>query len=200
MVKPGVYISLILLALSGKVSAQYYNLAFKNYSSTNGLSQSEVNCVYMDHEGFLWIGTWFGLNRYDGKYFTHYNHETNNTTSISDNTIKAIAEDSKGNLWFAVYNAGMSVLPYHSTQFRNFKPSPGKKGLLSQYASALLVDRKDNVWLGTEEGLSVYDQNTETFTNITVCPIHKDVLFVRSLYEDASGKIWIGTEKCGLLV
>ena len=96
------YFLLIFLTCSFPAAAQYYNLAFRNYSSNNGLSQSEVNCVFRDNQGFVWIGTEFGLTRYDGRVFTTYYHKVGDSTSIAENTIKDITQDNSGALWIAI--------------------------------------------------------------------------------------------------
>ena len=62
----------ILFSLLFKANCQQYN--FTNYSVSEGLSQSVVNCIYEDHRGFLWFGTnTGGLDRFDGIKFTNYN-------------------------------------------------------------------------------------------------------------------------------
>src|SRR5690242_4679566 len=64
-----------------------------------GLSNNSVRCIYQDHRGFIWIGTYDGLNRYDGYQFKIFRNNFKSNLSLVNNWINAINEDSKGNLW-----------------------------------------------------------------------------------------------------
>src|SRR5688572_196079 len=78
--------------------SQYYNLTFRNFTSSNGLSQSEVETVCEDKYGFIWIGTRFGLTRYDGQEFRTFYHRINDPKSMGENIVTCIRTDSKGEL------------------------------------------------------------------------------------------------------
>lgn len=74
-------------------------LTFTHYGVNNGISQSEIKCIHQDEEGYIWIGTQNGLNKYDGYSFENFYYDPTDIKSISNNWIFAIAEDSVGNLW-----------------------------------------------------------------------------------------------------
>jgi len=92
----------ILLILLFEVASSFSqnNYRFRHLSVEDGLSQNSVNYIFQDHNGFIWLGTQDGLNKYDGYKFTDYRKQINDSNSISDNFILTITEDSKGNLWF----------------------------------------------------------------------------------------------------
>ena len=69
-------------------------------TSDEGLSQNTVDCILKDSRGFMWFGTWNGLNRYDGYTFKVYKKE-DNLHSLSSNFIHSMCEDTEGNLEFA---------------------------------------------------------------------------------------------------
>ncbi len=69
-----------------------------------GLSHGDVFCVHQDHEGYIWIGTTDGLNKYDGIGFTVYKYNQDDTTSLSSSYVNCIYEDKKNNLWIGVLN------------------------------------------------------------------------------------------------
>src|ERR1051326_2560997 len=73
------------------VVAQEPRIEFERVSITQGLSQSEVNCILRDRQGFMWFGTPDGLNRYDGYTFTVYRHNPPDSHSISANYVTAPA-------------------------------------------------------------------------------------------------------------
>src|SRR5215471_15200539 len=76
-------------------------LRFDHFTTQEGLSQSNVNCVYQDSRGFIWIGTRNGLNRFDGYKFVVYNKDPKDSFSLSDDFVTDVAEDKSGNLWIA---------------------------------------------------------------------------------------------------
>src|SRR5687768_8605147 len=64
-----------------------------------GLSNNFVRCIYQDKNGFMWFGTYDGLNRYDGYEFKIFRNNFKNNRSLINSWINAISEDAKGNLW-----------------------------------------------------------------------------------------------------
>ena len=104
-----------------EIYSQYYNLTFRNFSSSNGLSQSEVQSIKEDKYGFIWIGTRFGLTRYDGKEFRTFYHLNNNPNSLGENIVSDIEQDSKGILWFALYNSGISEMNGLNFTFKKYR-------------------------------------------------------------------------------
>src|SRR5882757_3625480 len=78
--------------------SQKQHLQFQHIGTAEGLSQSNGVCILQDSKGFMWFGTQDGLNRYDGYQFKIYKNDPSNTASISNNFIKSIIEDKKGNI------------------------------------------------------------------------------------------------------
>lgn len=123
----------------------------------HGLSNNSVICVYQDHNGFMWFGTFDGLNRYDGYQFKVFRNRVGDTTSLVDNTIYTIQEDKNLNLWIAgrkgvcVFNpVKQSFFPVSFFDLKNqTEKSTGN-------IHALTVDNSD-VFVGTENnGLLVF--------------------------------------------
>lgn len=86
----------VCLAESLYAAPKYY---FKQISLENGLSQSSVKCVLVDERGVMWIGTRFGLNRFDREKITVYQEERENPNSLPYNDIVFLEEDAEGNVW-----------------------------------------------------------------------------------------------------
>src|SRR5262245_13612759 len=95
------------------------NLKFDHISTQDGLSQSNVNCIFQDSRGFIWIGTRDGLNRYDGYKFIIYRYDARDSSSISDDFVADIAEDSSGNLWVATKN-GLNEFHRNTSTFKHY--------------------------------------------------------------------------------
>lgn len=184
---------LLCIGLTYSLRAQYYNLSFRNYSSANGLSQSEVNCVYRDRQGFIWVGTEFGLTRYNGSEFTTYYHRVGDTSSIAENSVRDITQDQNGTLWFAINTAGVSKLEPMSKKFRNYRPGKNGNSILSDSVVCILADRSNRVWIGLQKGISVYDNSSNRFLNLRRAPGSTEDISVNYFQMDANDGVWVGT-------
>ncbi len=80
---------------------------FRNFDTRDGLSHNHVNCLFTDSRGFLWIGTEFGLNRFDGVAFVKWFHIPEESTSILNNKIIKMAEDRYDQLWISTEPTGI---------------------------------------------------------------------------------------------
>src|SRR3712207_6010137 len=72
---------------------------FHRLSTHDGLSNSQVNCIFKDSRGYLWFGTQSGLNRFDGFRFKTYLSKNNDSKSLPNNVVEEIQEDVDGHLW-----------------------------------------------------------------------------------------------------
>ncbi len=90
--------SLIFLLLIS-VSALPLSYEFTRLDNTHGLSNNQIESIFKDSRGFMWFGTNYGMNRYDGYKVKVYKSEKNDTTSLIYNVISDIQEDVNGNLW-----------------------------------------------------------------------------------------------------
>ena len=77
------------------------DMKFKRLDTREGLSSSQVNCTFRDSRGFLWFGTAYGLNRYDGYRMKSYYSNMRDTTTMRDNYVAHIMEAWDGKLWLA---------------------------------------------------------------------------------------------------
>ena len=154
-----------------------------------GLSHNEVTSIVQDNNGFIWMGTRGGLNRYDGYDFKVFNQIPGDSNSLVNPSIESLFVDSKGNIWIGTKSGGVS----------KYNPETGVfKNIVSNYKQASEIlpdnrilsfheDRKGRIWMGTwERGLIVYDEENNTSQQIL------DVALVNSITETASGKIWVG--------
>ena len=73
-----------------------------------GLSNNAVTCIYQDHNGFMWFGTYDGLNRFDGYVFKVFRNKFNDSTSLANNRVSCITEDLLNNLWIGT-SQGISL-------------------------------------------------------------------------------------------
>ena len=103
-----------LPAFAGKAQSDYPFIHIN--SSNSAMSYDDCRVIFQDSRGFMWFGTYKGLNRYDGQRFTAYNRE--DLCGISD-FIHSIEEDNDGNLWIGTDN-GLLIYDYNADRFRIF--------------------------------------------------------------------------------
>ncbi|HEY9045576.1 MAG TPA: two-component regulator propeller domain-containing protein [Ohtaekwangia sp.] len=164
-----------------------------NYSLTteNGLSQNSVACVIKDSEGFMWIGTGDGLNRFDGYSFVKFNHSDNDSSSISNNAIQNMFLDSKKRLWVGTYD-GLNLYDSKTETFRRFLTEPSQVGHHNTVLH-LLEDNHRQLWVSAFG--EIYKIDIETFS-ITKYDHRNDKTglgTIGTLFEDRKGKIWAST-------
>ena len=193
------------------VQAQYSNLKFENFDTSKGLSSSTCLDIFQDREGFVWLGTIDGLNKYNGYEFQIYRTILNNPYSISNNRINAITEDSKGNLWVGTDN-GLNVFDKNTEKFYkiNLYQTKSADGNFREVINGLLFDKKTNsLWVASKNGaikLSLDHNNNSNYSKLkSVQYTHNptdnkslDNNDVTSVLKDAQGNIWLGTKSSNL--
>ncbi len=140
------------------------DVLFTHLSTEEGLSQSRVDHVLQDAQGFLWIGTYNGLNRYDGYHFQHYQPKANNPNSIGGVFIYALLQDRSGALWIAV-DQGLDRFDPASGKFLHFRSNPTDPASLAGHVEHIAEDSDGILWLATREGLDRLDPGSGKFTH-----------------------------------
>lgn len=141
-----------ILRLSAVNSGFFY---YKQLGVKEGLSQSKVQAILNDHQGYLWIGTEAGLNRYDNYHLKQYLHYPEDTTSLPSNEILFVAEDALYNLWVAT-KAGMCLYDPQNDSFKKVSTSTDKEIYASSY---LLVD--DGIVFGGKSCIYKFKYSTK---------------------------------------
>ena len=127
--------------------AQKYN--FISFSVEDGLSQSEVNVIYQDSRGYVWLGTsGGGLCKFDGKEFTTYEEQS----GLSGQIIGSITEAKNGDLWVGTTWGGVCKLD--GKRIITYDVS---KGLTDNLANCILQSKNGGIYIGTGNGVSYYD-------------------------------------------
>lgn len=179
------------------------NIRFEQISLDQGLSQSVVNVIMQDSQGFIWVGTDDGLNRYDGYNFKIFKPDANNPFSISDRTITAIVEDANGILWIGTRAGGLNRYDPVSGNFTQyFQNSVESQSIASNQISALALD-DGGLWVGTNKGLDFLDFETNIFkhyTDSSNSSIKLSNNFITEILKTSNGSLWIGTVNGGVNV
>lgn len=170
--------------------AQSKNLIFNNINIEQGISQSTIEDIFQDSEGYIWLGTNDGLNRYNGYEFKNYNYEEYQN-SISHNGITDITEDKYGNIWVNTVS-GVNKINKKTEKISNYTEINGK--IKEDSTTEIIVTKDNNILVGTYEGLNIYNAKEDRFDVILE---EKDGILSSCIYsidEDTNGNIWIGTE------
>jgi ligand-binding sensor domain-containing protein/two-component sensor histidine kinase len=122
------------------------DLKFRRLDTPQGLSSSQINCIFKDSKGFVWIGTPYGLNRYDGYRVKTFYSNLRDTTTMRDNYTDRVYEDAEGQLWM---RQGMNYCVYDpntETFERKASRALAKLGLNCN-VEWLYIDSKKNIWV-----------------------------------------------------
>ncbi|MBD2125603.1 PAS domain-containing protein [Microcoleus sp. ZQ-A2] len=194
---------LIVLSLPSFVYAAETNPQFEHITADQGLSQSGLNSIFQDSQGFMWFGTQDGLNKYDGYDFTVYKYNALDCHSLSDNFITSIYEDKSGIIWIGTDGGGLNKFNRETERFTRYMHDVDNPNSLDQNrVLSIYQDRFGTLWVGTDGGgLNKFDRETEQFTRYQhnfddPNSLSNDIIF--SIYEDNLGTLWIGTGGGGL--
>ena len=155
--------------------------------TSNDLSSSLIRCIIQDKYGFIWVGTNYGLNRFDGYNFSTYLCNPADTTTIQDNDIVKLYPYSKEFLFVAT-NRGLYKYSYLTNSFQHIVlEKHGEKIRIS----SLIEDRKHNLLIGTA-GYGAYrlDMTTGKVTRLSRKSANSVDNFFAMLFFDAEGYLW----------
>ncbi len=196
------------LIRQGKV---YYFKYDKN--TPNGFSGTVVRAIVKDEQNNrLWLATTRGLNMIDLETFdpnhpkfSVFQHDTANNNSINGDFLKDIVLDKHNNLWGATYGHGIFRLEYSNVndyQIIRYKNNPDEVNSLSNdFSDCIKADKENNIWIGTQSGLSKLTFSPSAyenakFTNFSKIDDDEHSLTHNSVYDiliDKKERIWLGT-------
>lgn len=129
-------------------------MKFWHLNVKQGLSTNTVTCFLQDSQGFMWVGTQDGLNRYNGHTFEVYRYETKNPHSLTNNYINYLYEDSNGTIWVATSGGGILNYDAKLNRFNRINIKGGSK-----YIAYMHEDAQNNFWVAA--GNSLYKKNRQ---------------------------------------
>jgi signal transduction histidine kinase/DNA-binding response OmpR family regulator/ligand-binding sensor domain-containing protein len=190
-------LSLAILLAGIESSAQTPN-AYEVISTAQGLSQGMVFDLLQDKEGFIWVATKNGLNRYDGYSFKIFANDPYNAHSLSSNTIVKLFEDSKGRIWIGTENAGVNIYDKKSGKFFRITHNASDPASLSGNGIRSILEMPDGRMLVATDvaGLNIVEPGKDFFTKdaapvVTRLTLPNDAQ-VYGMGTDNNKIIWIG--------
>lgn len=170
-------------------------LKFKHLSFKEGLAQSPISSIVKDSKGFIWLGNWKGLTRYDGYTFRTFHHQANNPKSISNNRVNSIIEDKNGKLWIGTSN-GLNAYDPATEIFKRIDIKNVKGGI--NYISGVKIDSYGNIWTSTFAGVKLVDtikaqlKALPSLNDTSINSLSSAVTF--TLFEDKDRTMWVGSK------
>ena len=177
--------------------AQHTNISFERFSTEDGMPSTYVVDITQDQEGFIWLGTFDGLVKYDGYQFLTFRNIPGDSTSLNDNSIEAIYVDFTGDLWVGT-KSGLNRFESSCDCFFRYFPDPSNPNSLTPgQINTFAEDQSKTLWIGTQQGgLFRYERESDRFTRFLYDPKDLNNLIedqVRVLLADQNGYLWIGT-------
>ncbi|HYO83375.1 MAG TPA: two-component regulator propeller domain-containing protein [Bryobacteraceae bacterium] len=173
------------------------DVRFRKLSNPHNLSQVRVNQIVQDAQGFMWFGTWNGLNRYDGYKFKVFKHEPGNPHSLSGVFVYSLFKDRSGTLWIGT-DQFLDRFDPRTETFRHYRlDDPAAKGLATT-VNHISQDSLGMLWLSTRNGLFRLNPESGDLTSYRHEPADPSSIGdndVKTTGEDRSGAFWVGTSQ-----
>lgn len=162
----------------------------------NSLTRDFVNATLRDKDGTLWIGNYGGLNRIDR---VTRRREVIDLGFGKNPTVISLAQTSDGAIWIGTFSRGLTRYDPKTKAIEHFLHDPADpRSLSNDEVHRILVDRKQNVWIGTDDGLDRFDPAARSFVTHKLQPENRFGQAYVSMAEDAKGGLWLGTGYSGL--
>ncbi len=178
--------------------------SYKLPAASNVAGSNKIQTIYEDKDQVLWVSIGKDLKRFNPveKKFADLPQALAQNNELRRSTVRVIRQDTKGNFWFGTETSGLFKFDPHSLSFRTYKHIQGNNNSLPiSIVRELFVVSNSEIWVGTREGLSIFNPETEVFSNYQYNPYDPKTLShnsVRNIMKDKAGNIWIGTFAGGI--
>ncbi len=177
-----------------KLNTQNHEIEHFSYHPVDNstLSNNEIRKVVVDSKGNLWVCTQMGLNFKEpgSERFLRFFNERNNPFSLKSNQIFYCFEDTKGNIWIGTGGGGLSKTKPDTFKFKTYTTN---EGLAGNYVFGIHEDLNGYLWISTDQGLSFFDPETESFRNFkAIDGIQGNQFNPGAVYRTSSGEMLFG--------
>lgn len=173
--------------LSLHLTAQQGSYSFIHYTTEQGLSNDHVTEILKDRQGFLWIGTINGLNRFDGLHFKKFYREPDNPNSLRQNMVQHLTLAPDGSIWISG-NRGINRLNPISMTMESVRLPENQDTLPNDQAGKVVFDKKGNAWVSAEKGIYCLNAETRKIIGSWKIPPHAGNFFS---FIDKNEQIWL---------
>jgi signal transduction histidine kinase/ligand-binding sensor domain-containing protein len=188
--------------LSAQNAKDLTGLKFRQITMEDGLPSNRVYKVTEDKFGFTWVATSNGLCRYDGLKVKNFSDYLDDSLKLSQAHVRTVFTDSKGHIWVGFLTEGLCMYDYATGKFTKYRNEPNNPhSLVNNEILSIFEDSKQQIWVGTEHGVSIFNHSTKKFTSYTNNlndPSSIGAGAVLNIAEDAKNRIWLTTWAGGL--
>lgn len=157
-----------------------------SYSTADGLPQNSILSIVQTDDGYLWMGTYEGLVRYNGLDFETFNKK--NVSNIKNNSISSLCKDSKNRLWIGTPDG---LICYRNEKFVRYSV---EDGLVGNFILKIYEDSNKKIWIGTTDGLSLkIGKNFKNYTKENGLAHN----YILRIVDDINGNLLVSTGKIG---
>lgn len=170
-----------------------YGQSSKLFTTDSDLSSSLINQIYQDRNGFIWIATEDGLNRYDGAKFTIYKHEPNNEHSLAHSFVRTVFEDSKGHLLVGTY-IGIQMYDPGTDNFTPLAKWEDNGEIFESNIVSIIERKNGEVWISGNVLCKLNIKDNQ----LTVQQIDVSIVSPGYMIEDRKQNVWMSKGEEGL--
>ena len=177
-------------------------IRFKHLTTNEGLSQNAILAIVQDKDGYLWLGTKDGLNKYDGYEFTVFQHDPSDINSIASNYITALFTDQSGKIWIGTDNGIVTIYSKETQNFQRIQlPLSLSESKNTIEITCFTQDSSGAIWIGTN-GNGIFkipfENNKPSLSKIKQISLStnqddRKSNEIKAMLSDDSGILWIGT-------
>lgn len=190
------FILFLGLSTAAQKNISYNNLSFEHFTIDQGLSSNTVFCFLQDRQGFIWIGTGSGLNRFDGYHFKIYQHDPTDSTSVSAGDINCLYEDDEGIIWIGTGSGGLNRFDPRTEKFKSWIYNDTlKSSIPTNTINKICAGSNHTLWLGGNKGLIQFDRVHQSFKSFQHDDKDSNTIStngVNTMFVD-NNRIWMGT-------
>ncbi len=162
-----------------------------------GISQGSVTKILKDNYGFMWFGTRYGLNKFDGISYEHFPRQKDGDVFKEGSYVRDMEIDKKGDIWIATEGSGLLKYDYSADTFLVYKNDPVTDNSITANATTTIVLENENVWVGIKSrGVNRIDidaNRVERFWSNLDDEKSLSSNQTTAIEKDDQGNIWIGT-------
>jgi len=192
-----IYSFTIFLILTTQLFAQP-KCKIEHYSAEDGLSHDIITCMLKDHEGFMWFGTWDGIDRFDGHNFIPYKSSPGDKSQLKNDRIDQITEDKFGHLWLRAYDGQIYRFDKNTGAFLSLASVLQSKPNLT--FDRIIGSSDEMLWLSTvHDGLIGVPITSEYPSIFYIYKKNGSKKFqlpdnkINCFFKSSDGTIWLGT-------
>ena len=179
-------------------SAQLSSIKLERFTINDGLSNNSINSIVQTKDGYLWLATKDGLNRYDGQSFKVFKTNSLDIYSLPENYVMSLLESKDGILWIGTW--GSDLCRYDPIFERFIKINPQSK---SEFVQCIFEDNNGNIWYGTTtNGIKYFNPHTggiKTYNSRSNPPFYIPFDNITGMINDKQNNLWVATLGGGII-